>query len=116
MKTAGKRHYLLQLTVVVEAAEQAVGQGPTEVELLERRLVSAVRRELGEQPEPLGWSTTRFTELDPGHVNCGRCEVCGVWVTDREREEPLAGLPWGARLDGRLLCEDHLPPDHPWAF
>ena len=58
----------------------------------------------------------RYIELDPATTNCGRCIRCGSWVTDRTQPEALADLPNGATHDNRLLCDEHLPPDHVWAF
>jgi len=53
-----------------------------------------------------------------GAEGYGRCAVCNRWVYDVEnftRETP-GGICRGAIVDGQLLCDEHLPKDHPVAF
>ncbi|MBH5320043.1 hypothetical protein I6N90_19765 [Paenibacillus sp. GSMTC-2017] len=64
----------------------------------------------------LKWIETSSKELRPTDMNCGKCENCGGWTTDREKEAPILQLCNGASLAGRLLCDECLPDDHPWAF
>ncbi len=63
-----------------------------------------------------GWQSSTHGYLDVEGINAGRCAVCGGWVTDMEKPAPFEGLGRGASVNGRLLCDEHLPPDHPWAF
>lgn len=65
---------------------------------------------------PAEWQSTRFLTLDPSTNNCGQCTECQSWVTDRELPDAIAGLCNGACVNGRLLCDEHLPNDHRWAF
>jgi hypothetical protein len=111
-----KKTFLMTLTVVVEASDQETSRGLSELEELEQRLIESVDVALGSPPPPLGWQITWSTELAPASINCGQCAVCGGWVTDRERPDPLKGLGNGARVEGRLLCDEHLPPGHRLAF
>ncbi|WPB82251.1 hypothetical protein KYC5002_24435 [Archangium violaceum] len=110
-----KKTLLVTLTVAVEASDEELASGLSELAQVERSLTRAVNAAL-EQPRPLGWQTVRSSELDPASSNCGRCTRCGGWVTDRDRPEPLDGLGNGARVDGQLLCDEHLPEGHRWAF
>lgn len=41
---------------------------------------------------------------------------CGQWTTDREKPDSIVGLSNGATINGRLLCDECLPPKHKWAF
>jgi len=111
-----KKTFLVTLTVAVEASDQESSSGLSELEELEQRLIQSVDVALESPSPPLGWQVTWSTELDPTSINCGQCAVCGGWVTDRERPDPLKGLGNGARVEGRLLCDEHLPPGHRLAF
>ncbi|HEY9839260.1 MAG: hypothetical protein ACAI44_27895 [Candidatus Sericytochromatia bacterium] len=64
----------------------------------------------------LSWCSSQRTMLDPGEMNCARCQVCGQWTTDREAPEPMPELCPGAVVDGALLCDECLPQEHPQAF
>jgi hypothetical protein len=110
-----KKTFLMTLTVAVEASDEEPDSGLSELGQLEHRLAAALDVAL-DQPAPLGWQALWSLELDPASSNCGQCAECGGWVTDREQPEPLAGLCNGARVNGRLLCDEHLPKEHRWAF
>lgn len=45
-------------------------------------------------------------------MNCGRCAICGTWCTDRERPGTILQISYGARVEGKLLCDEHLPEGH----
>lgn len=62
------------------------------------------------------WNSSSFLALDPMRMNCGKCCRCGVWVTDREKTDCIAGLTNGAVVNGELLCDECLPINHRWAF
>ncbi|HEX8700245.1 MAG TPA: hypothetical protein VF815_15470 [Myxococcaceae bacterium] len=111
-----RKTFLVTLTVAVEASDEESRSGLSELEELEQRLIESVDAALGNPERPLGWQATWSTELDPASINCGQCAVCGSWVTDRERPDSHIGLCNGARVEGRLLCDEHLPPGHRWAF
>jgi hypothetical protein len=64
----------------------------------------------------LGWEMTLMQVLDPQKNNCGRCAICNSWVTDIEKPDPINGINIGATVAGQLLCDEHLPKNHPLAF
>ncbi len=105
---------LLTLHVIVDALEGGGGAPPSPAEVLARKLEHEIAGALG-GAHP-GVQRVTLSALDPGSTNCGRCEECGTWVTDRDRPEPQTALTNGARVSGRLLCDEHLPPGHRWAF
>lgn len=105
-----KRSLLVNISVIVEVEETELTDDDEALQQVTARLIEAV-----EAVVPDGWESAREIVLD-ANVNCGRCAACDGWVTDRERPEPIDGLCNGAVHDGRLLCDEHLPPDHRWAF
>lgn len=106
---------LLTLSVIVEADDAFDANGHSELDEAINRLIDAGQAALPAE-HPLGVSMALSTTLDPNAINCGQCVECGVWATDLDMTEPVAGLSHGARVDGRLLCDDHLPEGHQHAF
>lgn len=51
------------------------------------------------------WKSSSYTALYPDKRNCGKCENCGAWTTDRDLPDPIDGLSDGARINSRLLCD-----------
>lgn len=111
-----KRTVMLRVAILVEADADEAGVDYDALSKTEWRLKDAIDEALGELPNELGWLSTRYIELGVAGVNSGRCAECGAWVTDVEKPEPISGLQNGATVDGRLLCDDHLPENHRWAF
>ena len=112
-----KKTVLLKVGILIEADEADVEALSGDVDRASKAIVGAIDAALGvEDGSHLGWCSTRYVPLDREHMNCGQCAVCGGWVTDREKADPIWGLGYGAVVDGRLLCDEHLPPDHRWAF
>lgn len=64
----------------------------------------------------LKWESTSAATLSPDEMNCGKCENCGRWITDKEDKDAIAELCNGATFKGKLLCDECLPKDHRWAF
>ena len=64
----------------------------------------------------LGWQGSSYDILDEQKMNVGKCAVCECWVSDREKPEYILELNIGATYNGELLCDEHLPKDHRWAF
>lgn len=64
----------------------------------------------------LEWEGISTILLEPRNTNCGRCNNCNKWVTNREQEEHIDELNNGAIVNGQLLCDECLPEDHRWAF
>lgn len=64
----------------------------------------------------LGWVSTTTQFLDSETGNCGKCEKCGILVTDMEKPDPIEGLCNGATYNDQLLCEECLPIGHKWSL
>ncbi len=64
----------------------------------------------------LKWESSSTIALNHKEINCGKCETCGSWVTDCEAPNRISELNHGARVDGKLLCNECLPKGHRWAF
>ena len=62
------------------------------------------------------WEMTSNIVLDPRNMNCGMCSKCRSWVTDIEKENHIDGLGYGVIVEGQLLCDICLPPDHSYTF
>lgn len=110
-----KKTFLVMIAVAVEAEDTDSGE-TEEIDVVQRTMIQAVHRALGDPPRPLGWQASWYGELDPDQANCGTCAECGSWVSDHDRPDPLAGLCPGAHVDGKLLCNEHLPRGHEWAM
>ncbi len=111
------RTVLLRIGVLIEVDEAEVESEFGEVDRIENSVTEAIDATLGiEDGSSLGWCSSQRWTLDKDRMNCGQRVVCGTWVTDREEVDPLRELGNGAVVDGRLLCDDHLPSGHRWAF
>lgn len=60
----------------------------------------------------------QIIKLDSKIMNCGHCQNCGCWVTNRElnNPKPIKALSIGALYLGKLLCDECLPDNHPLVF
>jgi hypothetical protein len=112
----GKHTVLISLHVLVEVESDDADAVLEAAYPIADQLEAAVEAVLGAQPAELGVASAEFWEITQPGANSGRCAVCGTWVTDMDQPEPIHGLCIGARIDGRLLCDEHLPADHPGAF
>lgn len=77
---------------------------------------SALEERLGSQVDFAEVISSSETHIEEPWVNAGPRAKCNAWTTDMERQDPVRGLEPGARINGVLLCNEHLPPDHPIAF
>jgi hypothetical protein len=84
------------------------------IEKFENEIINKCE-EIGAQYN-LKWESSSFIVLDKETMNCGNCEKCGCWVTDLDKEGVISELNRGAVYDGKLLCDECLPPDHKYAF
>lgn len=106
---------LINLSVLVEVPEKILEQDEfNELDKLENTLSDSI--ESIKTPYKLSWESTRSLVLDPKNMNCGRCESCDCWVSDREAPEFVPNLNIGTKYNGKLLCDECLPKDHKWAF
>ena len=117
-----RRTVLLKMSVLVEIDSDEVAKLEDsefcEIDRIEKRLANAINRELGldDAVSQLGWQQTRPVVLDEQTMNCGRCAICEAWVSDCEKPDRIAELGNAATVDGKLLCDEHLPRGHRWAF
>ena len=117
MKASKRCTVLLKYGVLIEVDEDEIEEEAGEIHRLTFEIDEAIDGVLGYAEERgLGAVSVRILPLGEGTLNCGRCETCGGWTTDREKEDPILELAYGATVDGRLLCDEHLPADHRWAF
>lgn len=111
-----RRTVMLTLTVLLEVPATEPEGDLGVAEKIAFKLEGAIEVTLGDPPNHLGWVSTRFSDIDRPGVNSGRCAECGAWATDCEKPRPVDGLNNGAMFDGRLLCDERLPPGHRWAL
>ena|SRR5437773_224042 len=81
-------------------------------------VMAALAEQFADRPTvKVSWQSMSFMPLD-GRADCGRCAVCNRWVYDAQSlaNDTPTGISAGAIVEGRLLCDEHLPPDHPFAF
>ncbi len=112
-----KKHktVLINLSVLAEVPEEILEQTEfNEFDKLENTLSDSIS-DL-KSPFKLSWESTQSFVLDPHDMNCGKCEKCHCWVSDKERPNVISGLNIGAKHKGKLLCDECLPKDHKWAF
>ncbi len=107
-----KKTMLISVAYLVEIEENKEDQS----EFITNQLSNDKAMEFGNKQLLLKWNETSSRVLDADIMNCGTCENCGCWVTDREKDEPIFGLDDGATYNGKLLCDECLPPNHRWAF
>jgi len=115
------RSWLLTVSVLVEQDEELAAKlGPgwrTDNELQEV-VTAALAQFLAKRPDiAVEWESMTSPPLD-GKPAVGRCAVCNRWVYDVENctEYTPTRICRGAVVDGQLLCDEHLPKDHPVAF
>jgi hypothetical protein len=114
------RSTLLTVSLVVEEdaiAEQMPFELATDEEIC-KAILAAVAALLSYRPDVrVEWSSTTSMPLDDSD-GYGRCAVCNCWAFDAERNDDVRryGVSHGAVVDGRLRCDEHLPPGHPLCF
>jgi hypothetical protein len=107
---AEKPTMLIRLNVVIEVPSDKPREYMDEVFALVNTLNEAVEGVLGPMPDHLGRVSSEWHRIDTSHFNAGRCAVCGIWVTDRDKPNQISAFSSGATVDGALLCIDHFPP------
>ena len=112
-----KKTILIKPSILVEIEEDELEKDFNKLDQIADEIVQNIETVIESNNQShLGWQSTRFRILEEDKMNCGRCAVCNSWVTDREKENPIFGLSNGAVYNGQLLCDEHLPHDHRWAF
>lgn len=112
---------LLTISLLVEEDAEIAERTPfclrTDEEIRKAVLV-AVAVLLSDRPDvKVEWASSTIVPLD-GADGYGQCAVCNRWVYDAELADglPRGGVSRGARVDGQLRCDEHLPPGHPLCF
>lgn len=109
--------FLVTVNVIVDRQIHYDSDDPyVEVDKFSDRLIEAVEAFVATQSGSQRWESSSCVTLGLRGSNSGQCAICGRWVTDQEKPEPIYGLNPGATVDGQLLCDEHLPKDHRWAF
>jgi hypothetical protein len=117
-----RQAWLISVSAIIEMDEEdarrfgALWQAE---DALKQSLLTALSDRVPNQPlTTVEWESLSSTPLD-GKPHFERCAVCNRWVFDVEAPSP-AYIPWGlcrgAVVEGRFLCDEHLPKDHPAAF
>lgn len=107
--------------VLVEQDEEKAdhnGRGWTTDNEIQEAITAAIAQRFAHRTDTVvGWQSMGSESLDE-LPNCGRCAVCNRWVYDAEScaEDTPGGICRGAIVAGQLLCDEHLPEDHPIAF
>lgn len=120
-KSMATRSWLLTVSVLVEQNEEwaaKLGKGWRTDDELQEVVTTALAQFLAKRPDiAVEWQSMSSEPLD-GKPAVGRCAVCYQWVYDVENctEYTPTRISRGAVVDGRLLCDVHLPKDHPVAF
>jgi hypothetical protein len=109
-----KRTVLVRRYHLVEVVEEELIKEDGLLDELVREVSNDVELHVIGEAVLMKWQGTDVIPLLPELSNCGTCQSCGAWVTDRENENPIEGLTNGAVVDGKLLCEECLPEDHTW--
>jgi hypothetical protein len=86
----------------------------TEDEL--RHIESLIETTLCIEGVSFEWLSSTPELLDTTKDNMGKCNNCGVWTTDCNKENPITELSYGTHVDGKLLCDLCLPKKHPLKF
>jgi hypothetical protein len=112
---------LLTVSLLVEEDATVAGRVPfplrTEEEI-RKAILAAVAAILSDRPDVrVEWSSLSTMPLDRAE-GYGRCAMCNRWAYDAELAdgEQRGGVSRGAMVDGRLRCDEHLPPGHPLCF
>jgi len=111
-----KETVLIKVSYLVELTEEEMISEDSVLDKITSKIGEDEKLSVNEKSIELKWNSTSSFVLDESNSNCGRCVNCGGWVTDREKDNAILELCNGARVDGRLLCDECLPSEHRWAF
>ena len=112
-----KKTVLIKIATLVEIEEDDLKKDFGQLQKLSFKLSKKIDEALEvEESSCLGWQSESSIILDEKEMNCGKCAICDAWVTDREKPNFIQELNIGALYEGKLLCDEHLPENHRWAF
>lgn len=113
--------WLLTVSVRVEQDRELaikLGRGWDTDQQLQEVVTAALTEFLAKRPDMVvEWESIASVPLD-GRPGVGRCTDCNRWVYDVNNVTKLTPtkISRGAMVDGKYLCDEHLPKDHPAAF
>lgn len=111
-----KKAVLIRVSYLLELSEEEINTDDSILDKITDQISESKDLHIDNVDIFLEWNSTSSLILDPINFNCGRCSNCGQWTTDREKPDVIGGICNGATFEGRLLCDECLPPDHRWAF
>ena len=101
---ARTRPVLVTTAIVVHVPEDREG-GFNLVAPYADRLRQAIAEAFRQTPEVEYPKALDFRFLSDETENVGRCELCGVWISDYTRPDCLTGIGSGRRINGTFLCD-----------
>jgi len=111
-----KKTVLIRVAYLVELSEEDINNDEGMLNKITDELDESKKICIDDVDISLEWNYTSSLVLDSKSLNCGKCSNCGQWTTDREKPNSVVGVCNGATVDGKLLCDECLPPNHRWAF
>ncbi|NMC56150.1 MAG: hypothetical protein GYA50_02870 [Eubacteriaceae bacterium] len=111
-----KETTLIKVTYIVELSNNEATSSDDMLDYITSKLCNDKKVKINDKEIKLKWNSTTSLILDPKYNNCGKCVNCGAWTTDCEKIDPISVLKNGAVVDEKLLCNECLPENHPWAF
>lgn len=111
-----KKKVLLKVAYLIELPEEEVNNDNGLLDKIIGRIGEDKNLIIDKNEIEVKWNSTTSMILESDELNCGKCINCGQWTTDRDSPDAIKGLCNGARIDGKLFCDECLPSDHRWAF
>lgn len=113
-----KKTVLISVSYLIELEENEINddEGLLDKITSNNLITSDLNIKVNKEKILLNWECLSSLVLDPENMNCGKCSHCGRWTTDKEKRNPVHSLCYGATVNGRLLCDECLPFNHPHAF
>lgn len=101
---ARTRPVLVTTAIIVHVPEDRE-DGFTFAEPYGDRLLQVIEEAFRQTTEVEYPKALDFRFLSDETENVGRCDQCGVWISDYTQPDYLMGINAGRRTNGRLLCD-----------
>ena len=113
-----KKSVFLQIGVLIEVDEKELEKDYSYIDEVSWEIEDGINKvlDIKEEDSEFGWRSTSIIVLNETELNCGKCANCGTWTSDAAKENYISALGTGATVNGKLLCDDCLPKQHPYAF